>query len=1326
MKRIFIIFPMLILAGCVALWCAGTWLAGTPGGISWLLREVSRQTPVKITAKTVTGGIGRALLMTGVTARWQLGEIEIQELQISCRPLWLTLGRLVVQDLSLSGVRYQDNTPDSGRPPDLTWPHLSGIPIRLQGRVDHLRMKNFSYHLRDAQPVVVTGISAKLNWQDGTLSITELNAATREGRIRGVVTAGFDRPLLSAALSATPVEPVTGFDRFDLRTRLLPGTTPEQISGAIALTGLQSGKVRRELTGTVSITRSSIILRKVNLARPGDRGRMQGEGTITLTAGSPQIRAVLTATDLDLAEDAGLKTRLTGTIAMEGTADRYSGRFSLSNKGASWQTIRLTGRLNGGGAGVTLSQLQGIVLGGQISGELGLGWSDGFTVTGALAGTRLDPVLVSPEWSGLINLDLRGHAQWRGSALVQAALDGQLHQSRFRELPLSGNIAARLSDGTLTMDSLRLSGKDFDIRAAGSLARRLAITAKISDLSGLIPRTHGRLDLKGWLRHTGTGTSGAVTGQGSGLSGAGLRIGTVDLSASGDSRPGFPLRIATELKMVTWKGVHADAASIAVKGTPERHAIQVDLRSSGARLASTAAGSYGGKNWEGEIMTLSGTDRIGPWELTAPVRLSLSPHAVSLSPLKISGIRGEKITLKGRMARDTLQGSLEAAWHDLDLGRIDQWLEKITLSGRSSGRLQLESPDGERPLIGAHLIAAGQVTLPGGSITVRHAALDLDADKDGIRSSMEFRTSEGINVVGRFTAPPLARLGAPDRGDVNAAWEGLDLGLFRGALPPELHLNGTLAGSITGKLLSRNRLDLSGKTFLVDGAAQWHVAGRQLSTRVKRGELAWSWQGSSLNGKASLLLAEHGEASGSFSIPLPARLETFLEPEGKLEARVTGQVYEKGILTALFPGLLQESRGVMGFALRADGIWREPQVSGNVEVSRAGAYLPAAGVTLEGVSLNARLEQNRILVNDIMITSGPGSISGNAELRLSGGRLAGCQGHLRGDKFQVVRLPDLKVLASPDLSFEGSSGKLSVRGVVAIPELLATGGSRTTIVQPSRDVIIHRGDLSVDRKSPMALDIRVKATLGDRVFINVAGIDGKLEGGVDLIVRGLHNMNGSGEIKVAKGRYSAYGVTLDIKRGRAIFTGGPLEQPTLDILALRETGDHKAGVTVSGTPLAPVVKLYAEPAMPDVDILSYIVFGRKLSDTEQKPDLLMQAASLLSSQGQSVYLQEQIKQRLGVDTFAVTSSRQQGSDYKRIESSLLTQPSKPTTGSISDSMLQVGKYLTPGLYVSYGWSLFNDTHLFKVRYNITRQLEIETSAGTSATGADIFYRIEFE
>ena len=306
------------------------------------------------------------------------------------------------------------------------------------------------------------------------------------------------------------------------------------------------------------------------------------------------------------------------------------------------------------------------------------------------------------------------------------------------------------------------------------------------------------------------------------------------------------------------------------------------------------------------------------------------------------------------------------------------------------------------------------------------------------------------------------------------------------------------------------------------------------------------------------------------------------------------------------------------------------------------------------MQLVAHLDGDQLTVDSFKVTSGPGSLDGSAVVRLAGNRVTGYTGSVRGEKFQVVRLPDLQVLASPDVTFDGTPEKLAVRGVVRIPELLAKGRDRTTAVQPSGDVIVDRGQGPVARQSRLALDIQVKAVLGDRVFVKAEGFDGKLEGNVDLAIRGMDSMMGTGEIRVAKGRYNVYGASIDIKRGRVIFAGGPVERPTLDILALREIGDVKAGVTVRGTPAAPVVKLYSDPAMPDVDILSYIVLGRKLNDSEEKADLLMKAASLLASTGQSVYLQEQIKQRLGIDTFEVTTAKNQTTEYRKIEPSLFS------------------------------------------------------------------------
>lgn len=66
----------------------------------------------------------------------------------------------------------------------------------------------------------------------------------------------------------------------------------------------------------------------------------------------------------------------------------------------------------------------------------------------------------------------------------------------------------------------------------------------------------------------------------------------------------------------------------------------------------------------------------------------------------------------------------------------------------------------------------------------------------------------------------------------------------------------------------------------------------------------------------------------------------------------------------------------------------------------------------------------------------------------------------------------------------------------------------------------------------------------------------------------------------------------------------------------------------------------------------------------------------------------------------------------------------PTAPTASESLLIVGKYLTPQLYLSYGRSLFTGGSLLRLRYDIFKHWQIETQAG-SESGGDIFYKIDF-
>jgi translocation and assembly module TamB len=275
----------------------------------------------------------------------------------------------------------------------------------------------------------------------------------------------------------------------------------------------------------------------------------------------------------------------------------------------------------------------------------------------------------------------------------------------------------------------------------------------------------------------------------------------------------------------------------------------------------------------------------------------------------------------------------------------------------------------------------------------------------------------------------------------------------------------------------------------------------------------------------------------------------------------------------------------------------------------------------------------------------------------------------------------------------------------------------------SPDVIREGKTKPVAQKLPINLDVQVKIILGNAVGFKASGIDAQLGGQIDLQFQDPAKITGRGEIRVVKGRYRTYGVNLDIVRGRLFYAGNRINQPSLDILAWRKVGDVHAGVAISGHLPNPLVKLYSEPFMQDTDILAYIVLGHPLGASSEQASLLATAAGALLTSRQSETLLSQLKDRLGLNTFdistdVVAQSGQMG--YKRIN----VTPTGAPSGSVSETMLVVGKYLTPQLYISYGRSLFSGGNLFFLRYDVSKHWQIETQTGRES-GVDIYYKLEF-
>jgi translocation and assembly module TamB len=193
-----------------------------------------------------------------------------------------------------------------------------------------------------------------------------------------------------------------------------------------------------------------------------------------------------------------------------------------------------------------------------------------------------------------------------------------------------------------------------------------------------------------------------------------------------------------------------------------------------------------------------------------------------------------------------------------------------------------------------------------------------------------------------------------------------------------------------------------------------------------------------------------------------------------------------------------------------------------------------------------------------------------------------------------------------------------------------------------------------------------------------------------------------GAVRTVRGTYQAYGQRLDIEHGVLRFVG-PTDNPALDILAIRPKMSQRVGVQVLGTALSPIVRLYAEPELPEAEKLAWLVLGRSASGSGGEAALLQQAAlALLGGNGQGP--SASLTQALGLDELSFRGS------------------SDNTTGGAT---VTLGKRLSNDFYVAYESGLAGTMGVFTIFYDLSRRLTLRAQTGQQSA-IDLIWTLRYD
>ncbi len=503
----------------------------------------------------------------------------------------------------------------------------------------------------------------------------------------------------------------------------------------------------------------------------------------------------------------------------------------------------------------------------------------------------------------------------------------------------------------------------------------------------------------------------------------------------------------------------------------------------------------------------------------------------------------------------------------------------------------------------------------------------------------------------------------PGRFDVSLDAERIGLEILNPLLPEATVMNGFV----------RAKAKFRGEGSVLTGGAQIQLPTGEIEVVLPdaKDKLVFSGTGvdlratgAGLNATLAVPLEGVGRIDGKVSVP-GFSLSGGADPSlrGAIEIRLT----DLSRISNLVPDLTDITGAVNG-DIDLSGTLGKPNISGALALSQVGLKVPLIGLVVSETNLSVESRSANSLTVDggALVGGGQLTVNGSAQILEQG---LSAKVNITGDKLKVADSKEYFALLSTNLKAGVGPAGASVQGEIVIPQArIMPRTIPSGAIQPSADVVIEE-PAAAKEAVPMHIDVLAK--LGDKVSIEAFGLRGLLQGNLRITKVPNKGIVGDGQLEVVDGTYrvsipgmglvTAIGKPLTIKQGIVVFAKTPIDNPGLILNAVRDGGDVTAGVRVLGTIKNPKLAFFSEsdPDLTQSQITTYLVTGVP-----------------------------------------------------------------PKRGASKDEQaVSVGTYVAPKLFMEYESSLGEQSDKVKMRYELTKSIEVQTETGDSQ-GADVFFKFE--
>lgn len=423
------------------------------------------------------------------------------------------------------------------------------------------------------------------------------------------------------------------------------------------------------------------------------------------------------------------------------------------------------------------------------------------------------------------------------------------------------------------------------------------------------------------------------------------------------------------------------------------------------------------------------------------------------------------------------------------------------------------------------------------------------------------------------------------------------------------------------------------------------------------------------------------------------------------EAPLSAHIAAQGEIAPLLQLLVIETTSFSGkaaIALDIFGTFNDPHIKGEVMIRNGTFESTNTGAVFHDLSAKLEANDKTLILRDFETKDlSEGIIRGNGTLELKKEEGFPFTLNLKLSRIRLINLDFAKAIASGDAIIKGTSRGAKVNGQLTTDSVQVTIPEESSALAYSVDVKyinMPKGEVSpvfTTSRPSWPVELNLQINVPKNATIKAKSLSSFWEGG--LKVTGMaHAPQLFGDFKIIKGEYDFNGKTFDIKEGTITFAGDPEKKTTLYVIASKDLGKLVAEVIAKGPVKNPSIAFRSNPPMSQRDILSWILFGRGATDITpfQGEELSQSINNLAKQNNKGPDVLTKIRDKIGIDRIDINKS--EGNESNQVS-------------------LQVGKYISKGVFVSVNKGITSEANQIGIEANLWPNIKAEAHVGDDSS-----------